>query len=383
MANIERAASKLALKNDPEYLAWIQELSERYQRSQIKASVLVNSAMLMFYWSLGRDIVALRADSKWGAGFYKTLSSDLREASPNAKGFSPRNLLYMKQFYEMFPDAGGLAPQPDAQFNGTSGRFAPQLDAQIVSGPGIDSMGERELGLFATPWGHIKLLLDRCKGDRSKAEFYIHETVQNGWSRAVLLNHLDASLYERQGKAVSNFGRTLPEPQSDLAQQMTRDPYQFDFLTIRRDYDERELKDALVGNITSFLLELGTGFAFVGREYRLQVGETDQWVDLLFYHFRLRCFVVVEVKVTPFEPAYVGQLGTYVSAANHILKGDGDQPTIGLLVCKTKDDVLAQYALEGSSLPIGISEYELADLMPEGFKSSMPTIEEIEAELRS
>jgi predicted nuclease of restriction endonuclease-like (RecB) superfamily len=209
----------------------------------------------------------------------------------------------------------------------------------------------------------------------------MRKTLENNWSRAVLAHQIEADLYERQGKAVSNFAATLPVPQSDLAQEITKDPYQFDFLTIRERFDERELKDALMDNITTFLLELGTGFAFVGREYRIQVGSKERFIDMLFYHIRLRCYVVLEVKVTDFEPAYMGQLGTYVVAVNHQLRTEGDNPTIGLLVCKSLDKVEAQYALEATSQPIGVSGYELAKLIPEDFKGSLPTIEEIEKEL--
>ena len=325
------------IKNDPEYLAWVKELSERYRRSQIKAAVSVNREMLVFYWRLGKDIADLHAESRWGSGFFETLSRDLNKEIPGARGFSARNLRYMKRFYELFP---------------------------------------------VVPWGHIRTIIDKCRGDREKAEFYIRKTVDNGWSRAVLLNYLDSGLYERQGKAVNNFSCALPAPQGDLAREITRDPYQFDFLSIRDDYDEHELKDALMTNISQFLMELGTGFALLGREYRLLVGKTEQWIDLLFYHAVLHCYVVIEVKAADFRPEYVGQLGTYVVAVNHILKGEVDQPTVGLLICKGKDDVLAQYAVEGSSQPIGISEYELSKLVPEELRSSLPTIEEIEAELR-
>lgn len=368
---------------DAEYFRWIKGLSSRYRRCQIKAAISVNREMLGFYWSLGRDICTLHAKSQWGSGFYKSLSRDLQREIPNAKGFSQWNLLYMKQFYEMFPEQVAFAPQLDAQMDGNStGVYTHQPDAQSNHGQSASSNLSLARELATMPWGHIKLLCDKCKNDRSKAEFYIHETVQNGWSRALLLNHMDSGLYERQGKALSNFASTLPDSQSALVQEVTRDPYQFDFLAIRKDYDEKELKDALVNNISSFLLELGTGFAFVGREYRLKVGETEQWVDLLFYHYGLRCFVVVEVKITDFEASFIGQLGTYVSAVNHILRSESDQPTIGLLICKTKDNVLAQYVLEGSSQPLGISEYELSETLPESFRSSLPTIEEIESSLQ-
>jgi len=211
----------------------------------------------------------------------------------------------------------------------------------------------------------------------------LKKTVENGWSRAVLLNFLDTDLYERQGKAVSNFSRLLPDGQSELAQQTLKDPYTFDFITLTDHYKERELEDALTGNISRFLIELGQGFAYVGRQVPLEVGDETLFADLLFYHLELRCYVVIELKACKFQPAFIGQLGTYVSAVNHLKKKPTDNVTIGLIVCKTKDDVMAQYALESTSQPIGISAYELAKLMPEEFKSQLPTIEEIENSVRN
>ncbi|PNV66408.1 DUF1016 domain-containing protein [Rubneribacter badeniensis] len=374
--------SKGVVKSDPRYAEWARGLSERYQRSQIKAAVSVNREMLMFYWSLGRDIVEMHAESRWGSGSFKELSRDLQREIPNVKGFSPRNLRYMKRFYELFPSFE-FAPQTAAQITGDAGNeFLPQLVAKIDSASTSDYMPSTDAEIFSIPWGHIRLIIDKAKGDRVFAKFYIRETIENGWSRSVLMNYLDTNLYERQGKAVANFSKTLPAPQSNLAQEITRDPYQFDFLAIRKDHDEKELKDAIMNNVSAFLMELGTGFALMGREYRLKVGETEQWIDLLFYHAKLHCYVVIEVKATDFKPEYVGQLGTYVAAVNHILKTDSDEPTIGLLVCKDKDNVVAQYALESASQPIGISEYELSKLVPENFRSSLPTIEEIEEGLR-
>ena len=235
--------------------------------------------------------------------------------------------------------------------------------------------------IFYIPWGNQKLLIDKCKGDQQKALFYAGKTIENNWSRAVLLNFLDTALYERQGKALTNFSMTLPAPQSDLAQAMTKDPYKFDFLTIREKYDEEELKAALIGKVEKFLLELGTGFAFMGREVRLEVGKKEKFPDILFYNVKQHCYVVVEVKVVDFDSSFASQLGTYVVAVNHQLKTEIDNTTIGLLICKGMDRVEAQYALESSSQPLGISSYELSRLIPEEFKGSLPTIEEIEAEL--
>ncbi|MBR5837655.1 MAG: DUF1016 family protein, partial [Victivallales bacterium] len=239
--------------------------------------------------------------------------------------------------------------------------------------------------ILCIPWGHHKLIIDKfAKGDKiEEALFYVQQTLENNWSRAVLMNFLDTNLYERQGKAITNFKATLPPEKSDLAQELTRDPYCFDFLTLAKGYREKELKDALMENVTKFLMELGKGFAFLGREYRLQVGETEQFMDMLFYNIPLRCYVVVEVKVSDFEPADIGQLLTYVSVVDGIMRKKEDGQTIGLLICKTKDNVLAKYATAGVSLPIGISEYELSNLLPDDFKATLPSISEIENGLKA
>lgn len=233
--------------------------------------------------------------------------------------------------------------------------------------------------IFSVPWGHHKYIMDKFRTEQEVALFYVRKTVENGWSRAVLLNFIDSGLHLRQGKAITNFEMKLPDPESDLAQQTTKDPYTFDFIALTEQYHERELKEALLANIQKFLLELGNGFAFVGKEYRFQIGEEEKFADLVFYHIRLNCFVVVEVKTEKFEAAHLGQLGLYVSAANHQLRRSTDAPTIGLLICKSKDDVVAKWALESSSEPLGISEYQLTNLLPADLKSDLPTIAEIEA----
>ena len=235
--------------------------------------------------------------------------------------------------------------------------------------------------LFSIPWGHHVQIINKCGGSLNKALFYVQKCQELNWSRSVLMNYLDTDLYEREGKALSNFQASLPQPQSDLAQELTRDPYNFNFLTLESNYHEKELKAALIANITQFLLELGSGFAYVGKEYRLDVGGSDLFLDLLFYNINLRCYVVIEVKTGDFSPADLGQLGTYVVAVNHILKKPDENPTLGLLICKNKDNVLAKYSLESSNVPLGISEYELSKLYPEDIKSSLPSIEEIEREL--
>jgi predicted nuclease of restriction endonuclease-like (RecB) superfamily len=359
--------SKL-IKIDKEYKQWISELSERFRVSQLKASVKVNAEMLRFYWSLGRDIVELKAESKWGDGFFNNLSLDLRNELPNINGFSPRNLRYMKSFYLLYNHLLLNLPQAGAKIESISRiEILPQLGAK----------------LFAIPWGHHKYIIDRYSNNPQKALFFVQKTIENGWSRSVLQNFLNTDLYERQGKAVSNFKQTLPAIKSELAQQITKDPYNFDFLSLTEKYKEKELKDALTGNITRFLIELGSGFAYMGREYRLQIGQKEQFLDLLFYNTTLHCYVVVEVKISDFDPSYLGQLSTYVVAVNHILRKDGDNETIGLLICKTKDNIFAQYSLEGYNLPLGISEYELSNIYPADFKGTLPSIEDIENELKN
>ena len=355
------------IKTDETYKTWIKEVTKRYQQSQIKAHFKVNEEMLRFYWSLGKDMDSIKESYPWGSNFYALISKDLTKELPDVKSFSPRNLRYMHKFYCLFPELD-ILPQPVANLNNQP--IVPQVAAK-TSSPNP----------FCIPWGHLRLLIDKCNGDSQKALFYISQTVENNWSRAVLMNFLSTELYERQGKAVTNFALTLPKPQSDLAQAITRDPYNFDFLTIRKQYDEKELKDALMDNITRFLLELGNGFAFVGREFKLDIGDTDNFIDMLFYNIKLHCYVVVEVKVKEFDAGDMGQLGTYMVAVNHQLKGELDGPTLGLLICKSKDNVKASYALEASSQPMGISEYDISTFLPEEYKGSLPTIEELEAEI--
>ena len=343
---------------DAQYREWISEVSKRFHQSQIKAAVKVNDEMLRFYWQLGKELHDRKDKFSYGQSFYKTISRDLRRELPDVKSFSETNLRYMQKFAELYSEVSNL----------------PQL--------GEDFRSEEIEPLFAIPWGHHKIIIDKCNGNPKKALFFVDQVIQNNWSRAVLLNFLDTDLYERQGKAITNFNLTLPAMQSDLAQEITKDPYKFDFITLTQSYNEKELKDALMDNIQKFLLELGNGFAFVGREYRIEIGSTENFIDMLFYHIRLHCYVVVEVKVTEFESSYAGQLGTYVVAVNHQLKTEKDEPTLGLLVCKFKDDIKAQYALEASSQPLGVSAYELSKLIPENFKGSLPSIDEIESELR-
>lgn len=340
-----------------EYKKWVESISLRYRQCQIKAAVSVNRELISFYWSLGRDIVLREAEKRYGSEFYSSLSNDLRKALPEIKGFASSNLRYMAKFYSLYSKES---------FPQVVGDFNKSIFPQLVGDLNKDD-------LFAVPWGHHRLIIDRCKDDSERAVFFIKKIIQNNWSRAVLENFLDTDLYERQGKAISNFKYSLPTPQSDLAQEMTKDPYNFDFLTIQEDYNETQLKKALVDNVMKFLLELGKGFAFVGKEYKIPIEGTEEQIDLLFYHLWLHCYVVIEVKVREFNPKDIGQTATYIAITDDLIRREGDNKTIGLIICKNKNNVLAKYAVGTSKEPIGISEYQLSNLLP--------TTEEIEKNL--
>ena len=349
--------STFKTKNDDSYSRWLKELKQRYLSQRLKASISVNTALLEFYWSLGGDIEAKQYANTYGSGFYKNLSKDLQHELPDVKGLSPINIRYMTTFYKLYSPVLEIVPQAAEDFNRSM--------------------------LFSIPWDHHRRIIDRCKDNVEKAIFFVKKTLNNNWSRDMLLNWLDTDLYEREGKAISNFKVTLPVVQSDLAQQITKDPYNFDFLTMKERYDERDLEDALVANVTKFLLELGKGFSYMGRQFRLSVGSQEFSPDLLFYNAHLHAYIVIELKVKSFKPEFLGQLSFYVSTINNQFKTEIDNPTIGLLICKDKDNVVAKYALDAYNQPIGISEYQLSKLIPDDFKSTLPSIEEIEKELNN
>ena len=359
-------AENITMASNSDFKSWVSQLKQDIRSAQIRAAIKVNTELLRLYWRMGADICEKQKSASWGDGWLKELSRELMTEFPDMKGFSHRNLKYIRQWYQFYNERITIGQQVVAQLEFTN---VQQPVAQIS-----------EDVFFSVPWGHHLYIISQCK-DVDRAVFYLKQTVENGWSRAVLLNYLDTNLYERQGKAVNNFNRLLANPQSELAAQTLKDPYNFDFLTLDGEYRERELDQALTHNVTRFLLELGTGFAFVGSQVPLQVGEDTVYPDLLFYHLELRCYVVVELKVTKFKGEHLGQLGVYVSAVNHIKKKPTDNPTIGLLICKTKNNVMAQYALESTNQPIGISEYQLSRLMPENIQSQLPTIKDIEATL--
>jgi predicted nuclease of restriction endonuclease-like (RecB) superfamily len=384
------------LIKNTDFKQWLIDLKSRIRQSQFKAAIKVNEEMLHLYWDLGRDIVVRQMDAVWGNGFFKQLNKELKAEFPEMKGFSERNLYNMKQFYLFYNQDNIILQQPVAKLENEN---LQQPVAKIQSHENKDDTILQQLvgklegkslqdikdefknnKLFLIPWGHHVYIINKCKSV-SEALFYIQKTIKNGWSRAMLMNFMEAGLYKNQGKAITNFDRLLPDIQSDLAKETLKDPYNFDFLTLTENYKEKELEDALIENITKFLLELGQGFAYVGKQYPIHIGEKTRNIDLLFYHLELRCYVVIELKIKEFEPEHTGKLGYYITAINHQLKKDIDNPTIGMLIVKKKNNIDAQYSLESSSQPIGISEYTLSKLLPENFKSSLPSIEDIEREL--
>jgi predicted nuclease of restriction endonuclease-like (RecB) superfamily len=368
------------IKRDPEFKQWLKDLKTRIRQSQIKAMIKVNDEMLRLYWDLGHDIVVRQMDSVWGNGFYKNLSQELKTEFPDMKGFSVTNLKYCKYFYQFYSQDSQIRQQlVDANRQQVIDDLqVAESEININRQQPIDDL--RVNPLFTIPWGHHIDIINKCKSVL-EALFYVQKTIQNGWSRAMLQNFMDVDLYQSQGKAINNFDRLLPDVQSDLAKQTLKDPYTFDFIVLTEKYKEKELENALVENITKFLLELGQGFAFVGRQYPIQIGNVPRNIDLLFYHLELRCYVVIELKVKKFQPEHTGKLGYYIFAIDEQLKKKADNPTIGLLVVREKDNIEAQYSLKSSNQPIGISEYTLSKLIPEDFKSSLPSIEDIEREL--
>lgn len=368
----------LTLSKNKDYRSWVKELKQRYLSARLKASVDANRTLLEYYWSVGRDIEDKQYANTYGSKFYETLSHDMRSEMPGEKGFSEGNIRYMYRFYKLYSQYVENLLQGVEDSNPTNLLRGVEDSNHTKHPHGADDLLKE---ICSIPWFHQQRIIDKCKGDAKKAIFFVHKVIENSWGRDVLLNFLCTDLYERQAKALSNFSKTLPAPQSDLAQQTTKDPYVFNFLAMTEDYNERELEDALVANVTKFLVELGTGFAYMGKQYRLQVGEKEIFIDLLFYNTRIHAYCCVELKTGSFEASHLGQLGLYVTAVNHQLKTEYDNPTIGLLICKDKDNIEAQYSLEAYNLPLGISQYELSKLIPKEIKSSLPSIEQIESTL--
>ena len=327
------------------YGEWLTELKSRIHGAQQRATRAVNRELVQLYWQIGRDILARQAEQGWGAKVIERLANDLRAAFPDMKGFSRANLMYMRAFAEAWPDVA----------------IVHQAVGQL-------------------PWGHNLVLLTRLKAPQQRLA-YAQSAIAHGWSRNVLNIHIETRLLERSGKAVTNFDMSLPKPQSDLARESLKDPYRFDFLGLSKEAHEREIEHSLVKHVTEFLLELGAGFAFVGRQVLLDVGGDEFFIDLLFYHLKLRCYVVIELKAGKFKPEHLGQLGFYMTAVDRQVKNEHDNPTIGLLLCKSKNKVVAEYALGDKSQPMGIAEFKLLESLPADLQTGLPSIEQIEREL--
>jgi len=346
----------------PEYKQWLNELKGRIRSSQLKAAVAVNSALIHFYWELGKSIS--EKQTQWGSQFIVSLSKDLQIEFPEMKGFSVTNLKYCRQFYQYFPKS----PQAGGFLGGSL--KSPQLGDELSPTMAV-----------LIPWGHIKLIINKIS-NKTEARFYIQQTIENNWSRDVLDSQIRSGLYQRKGNSITNFKDTLPQPLSDLADQTLKDPYIFDFLTLDANYRERDIENQLIQHITKFLLELGKGFAFIGNQYHLEIGESDYYLDLLFYHTKLKCYVVIELKNTKFIPEFAGKLNFYLSAVDTLVKDDLDNPTIGILLCKDKNNIEAEFALRDMKKPMGISEITFVHNLPDDLKSSLPTINELESELK-
>ncbi len=329
------------------YSELLNELKDKIRSSRVKAALSANHELVLLYWHIGKGILGRQQKEGWGAKVIDRLSVDLTHAFPEMKGFSPRNLKYMRAFAEAY--------------SGQS--FVQQVAAQI-------------------PWFHNCTILDKVTNPKER-EWYLKKTIENGWSRNILALQIESGLHRRHAKAVTNFKSRLPKSQSDLAEQTLKDPYIFDFLSVGQEAHEREIEKGLVHHITKFLLELGAGFSFVGQQYHLELGDADFYIDLLFYHLKLRCYVVIELKAGKFKPDYAGQLNFYLSAIDSTLRHQSDNPTIGLILCKNKDRLVAEYALRDIQKPIGVANWQtkIVESLPKEFKGSLPTVEEIEAEL--
>lgn len=344
------------------YSELLDRIKTRIRQGQVRAVLSANAQMIHTYWDVGQMLCERQVQAGWGTGVLPRLSRDLHNALPEVKGFSVRNLKLMTQFYREYSNVHLIGQQPVAQL------------AKAKKSP----KGQHVVAQI--PWGHNVLLMQKIK-NKFVRFWYMQKTIEQGWSRDILALMIKSELHKREGKAITNFSNRLPVPQSDLVQQTLKDPYIFDFMTLEEPFHERELETSLVKHLEKFLVELGQGFAFVGRQYHINVGEHDFYLDLLFYHLRLRCFVVIDLKKGPFKPDYAGKMNFYCNVIDDYLKHEADNPTIGLILCQDREKVLAEYTLRSIKKPIGVSQYELTRALPKQLKSSLPTIEQIEMEL--
>jgi predicted nuclease of restriction endonuclease-like (RecB) superfamily len=328
-----------------EYESFVEELKDRIRSVQVRAALSLNRELVLLYWRIGRDILNRQKQEGWGTKIIDRLSLDLSKAFPAMRGFRARNLKYMRAFAEAYPDE----------------EFVQQVVAQL-------------------PWGHQVRILDSVK-DPDQREWYVRQASENGWSRNVLVHQIESKLFERQGHALTNFDRTLPRPQSDLAQELLKDPYHFDFLSLGPELLERDLERSLMEHIRDFLLELGKGFAFVGSQFHLEVAGQDYFLDLLFYHVRLHCYIVIDLKMENFKPEFAGKMNFYLSAVDDLLRQPQDQPTLGIILCKERDRLVVEYSLRDLTKPMGVAEYRLTEALPERLRAELPTMDDLVKEL--
>jgi predicted nuclease of restriction endonuclease-like (RecB) superfamily len=334
---------------------WFQLISQKITAARVATSIKVNTDLLQLYYDIGSSIIDVQDRLGWGSQVIDKLSHHINNKLPGSKGFSVRNLKYMRAFAQAYPDF-------------------PMVQVPLAQNQKV------QVSLAQIPWYHHISLLTKVKSLEDRL-FYIQETATNGWSRDTMLLQIKSNLHLRQGSAITNFEHTLPEIQSDLAKQTIKDPYVFDFLTLSDDFKEKELENQLIEHVSKFLLELGKGFAFLGKQYHLEIASQDYYIDLLFYHTTLKCYVVIELKNTKFLPEYAGKLNFYLSAVDDTLKQESDQPSIGILLCRDKNNIEVEFALRGMSQPMGVSEFNLTEVLPDNLKSSLPTVEELEKEL--
>ncbi|MDI6803551.1 MAG: PDDEXK nuclease domain-containing protein [Bacteroidota bacterium] len=352
-------AAHAQLKNIPSgYPRFLSNIKECIAQARVRASLSVNRELIELYWYIGKMIVERQEREGWGKSIVERLAVDLQREFPDMHGFSSGNIWRMRALYVSYSEQSQILAQPVRELTTAN---LPQAVAEI-------------------PWGHNVTLLEKLKNTNERL-WYAEQTIQNGWSRNVLFHQIESGLYKRQGKAISNFPKSLPSPQSDLAQQLLKDPYSFDFLNIGTKANERDLERSLVEHLKEFLLELGVGFAYVGQQYHLEVGGQDYYLDLLFYHTRLHCYIVIDLKVSEFQPEFAGKMNFYLSAVDDILYQSNDQPSIGIILCKSKNKMIVEYALRNTSKPIGVAAYRLTKLLPKNLKGSLPTIEALKNEL--
>lgn len=374
---------------DTDYKNWLKELKSTIQQSQIKAALSVNSQLILLYWDMGRQIAEKQEKAKWGSGFINQLSKDLKSEFPDMGGFSVNNLRYCKIFYSFYgssPICAQLVRKLETNENLQVTMWEQvvpilQSDGTDKSNSQIERKASISNGLFKVPWGHHILILKKTK-DVNEAIFYISKTIENNWSRSVLEYQIETNLFHRQGKAINNFKNSLPAIQSDLVIALLKDPYNFEFITLSEQVKEKDLEQKLIQHISQFLLELGKGFAYMGRQFLLKIGSKEYRTDLLFYHTKLKCYIILELKVKEFEPEHIGKLNFYITAVNELVKDESDQPTIGILLCKNKDDFEVEFALKDINKPIGVSEYRYKEL-PENIKENLSTLEKLAAELKN